>query len=166
MKKEYVRIPKLKTRLKNHSLLPIWDEKRVYYKMPEMRRLKQFISKALQINLIIKTKPKNILEIGIGDKETSDYLKKYGFKVTTCDYNEELKPDFIADIRELPFKDNSFDTVACFEMLEHLPYEYFDVCLKELKRVSRKNVIISFPYSSWYIRNWIQFRAPLFQKRI
>ncbi len=44
----------------------------------------------------------------------------------------------------LDFGDNSFDTVTCLEVLEHLnnPQE----ALKELVRISRKRVIVTVPY--------------------
>ena len=38
-----------------------------------------------------------------------------------------------------------FDTVVCFQMLEHLPFSDFNKALQELIRVSKENVIISLP---------------------
>ncbi len=45
----------------------------------------------------------------------------------------------------LNFEDNSFDTVVCLEVLEHL--EDPEKALKELVRVSRKRVIATVPFN-------------------
>lgn len=46
----------------------------------------------------------------------------------------------------LDFEDNSFDTVVCSEVLEHL--EDPEKALKELVRVTRKRVIITVPFDN------------------
>jgi ubiquinone/menaquinone biosynthesis C-methylase UbiE len=91
---------------------------------------------------------KSILEIGKGNGFFSDYMKKLGHNVTTCDFDKNLQPDIVADVRSLPVPDNSFDLVTAFEILEHLPFEDFTKALAELKRVSSKYVVISLPYKS------------------
>ncbi len=45
----------------------------------------------------------------------------------------------------MPFADNSFDVVACFEVLEHLLYEKFHTALSEIYRVSKSYAILSLP---------------------
>ncbi|GAB5441125.1 MAG: hypothetical protein Fues2KO_14740 [Fuerstiella sp.] len=47
------------------------------------------------------------------------------------------------DAAELPYDDNSFDTICCFETLEHVPDP--NRVLQELHRVARRNVILSVP---------------------
>jgi 2-polyprenyl-3-methyl-5-hydroxy-6-metoxy-1,4-benzoquinol methylase len=47
------------------------------------------------------------------------------------------------DIQDLPFKDREFDSVTAFEVLEHV--ENIDNAIEELKRVARKNIILSVP---------------------
>jgi SAM-dependent methyltransferase len=110
-----------------------------------LNNLKSYISYYNQLNEIHNTHPKTVLEIGVGNKLVYNHLKEIGIKVTSLDINKNLKPDYIGDIRKLPFKNNSFDTVCAFEVLEHIPFEDFENSLKELKRVSKKNVIISIP---------------------
>lgn len=39
----------------------------------------------------------------------------------------------------------SFDVVACFEVLEHLPYEEFKKALQEIYRVSVRHAVLSLP---------------------
>lgn len=48
-----------------------------------------------------------------------------------------------ADALKLPFKDESFDTICCFEMLEHVAYP--QEVLLEFNRVCKNNVIITVP---------------------
>ncbi len=120
--------------------------------------LERFISYHHQIDFARKLSPKNILEIGVGNKTVSNYLKNNGFKVTTFDLDKKLEPDYVGDLRELPFDDNSFDLVMCCEVLEHLPFSEFEKALSEIKRVSKKNAIISIPNSSKIVG--IHFKFP------
>ncbi|KJJ85222.1 type 11 methyltransferase [Candidatus Omnitrophus magneticus] len=106
---------------------------------------KRFISYWHQINEIIKTNPKNILEIGAGNKFVSIYLKQKNFNVTTVDINPNLEPDVVANVIKMPFKNNSFHTVNCCETLEHMPYENFSKALSEIYRVAEFHAVISIP---------------------
>lgn len=118
----------------------------------------RWISYWYQINEVVKTTPSSVLEIGVGNKTVSDYLKKIGIKVTTCDFDKNLKPDVVADARKLPFKKDSFDIVLCAEVLEHIPLRDFKRALEEIKRVG-KSAVITLPHFS--ITN-IYFGAKLF----
>ncbi len=124
--------------------------------------IERFISYFYQINLAKELNVKKILEIGIGNKTVSNYLKQSGFKVTTCDYDKTLLPDFVADIRELPMEENSFDVVLACEILEHLPWKDIPIALAELHRVTKKYAIVSIPYSSGSIE--IVFASQLISK--
>jgi hypothetical protein len=109
--------------------------------------LLRFISYYYQIDIIRNINPKTMLEIGIGNKTTSNYLRQNtDIKIKTCDLHNDLKPDFIGDIRNTKIKEK-FDLVCAFEVMEHLPFSEFDNCLKEITRLSKKNVVISLPHS-------------------
>src|SRR3989344_7127476 len=110
--------------------------------------LERFISYYYQCRLVIELNIKTALEIGVGNKLTSNYLKNHNIKVTICDVDKELKPDYIADIRKLPFGNNKFDVVYAYQVLEHLPFEDFETALNQLYIVSKKYVVISLPYNS------------------
>ncbi len=110
--------------------------------------LPNYISYYYQINLIPK-KISSILEIGIGNKFVSSQLRKLGKIVTTLDVDRKLKPDIIANVNAIGLKDRSFDCVICYEVLEHLPLSMFETCLNELRRISRKYLIISLPFSGF-----------------
>jgi ubiquinone/menaquinone biosynthesis C-methylase UbiE len=100
-----------------------------------------------QVKFISGFMPGKVLEVGIGNKTLNNILKHHHVDVTTCDFDEVLQPDIKADVRQLPFRDNEFDIVCAFEILEHLPWEDFPRALSELARVSSKNVVISVPYT-------------------
>jgi ubiquinone/menaquinone biosynthesis C-methylase UbiE len=112
--------------------------------------VKRFISYFHQADSILKLNPSSVLEIGIGNETVSDYIKKRGIRVVTCDFNPDRHPDIVADIRKLPFRENQFDLVAAFEVLEHIPFSDFEKALGELKRVAKKHVVISIPRSIFF----------------
>lgn len=119
-----------------------------------------------QINEVLKTEGKEILVVGVGNKTVSNYLKTLSdylvdkdMKVTTADLDENLNPDRICDVSRLTetFDSNSFDTVLCAEVLEHVPFNKFDKSLRELGKVTRDWVILSLPYSGRDFRLSLEF---------
>ena len=113
--------------------------------------MNRFISYFYQVDLVsslVSAGDSKILEIGVGNAFVSDYLKKIGYNVVTCDFDERLKPDIVADIRDLNLGENSYSVVTAFEILEHIPYEDFEKTLNNLKKISYKFVVISLPYRS------------------
>jgi len=109
--------------------------------------LARFINYFYQIDLIRQLDPQSILEIGVGNKTVSNYLRQQGHNITTCDHDGGLEPDYVADIRELGFENGSFDAVMACEILEHIPWEDVDKALGELGRVTRRYAVVSIPYS-------------------
>jgi SAM-dependent methyltransferase len=105
----------------------------------------RFISYWHQIYEITVLEPQSILEVGIGNGLTSHYLKQRGLNITTIDIDAHLRPDINGSILDIPFQDKSFDVVACFEVLEHIPYEKLPHALSELHRISCRYVILSLP---------------------
>jgi len=105
----------------------------------------RFISYWHQIHEIISLEPKTVLEVGIGNGFVTKYLREKGWDVTTLDIVSELRPDVAGSVLSLPFGDTAFDVVTCFEVLEHLPYDDFTKALEELRRVSRRHLILSVP---------------------
>ncbi len=120
-----------------------------------------------QINEVLKTEGREILVIGVGNKTVSNYLKTLSeylehrnMEVTTADIDENLNPDRICDVSELTetFDSNSFDTILCAEVLEHVPFDKFGKSLRELSEVTRDWVILSLPYSGQDFR--LSFELP------
>ena len=44
------------------------------------------------------------------------------------------------------FRKNEFDTILCAEVLEHIPFKYFEKSLEELSNVAKNYVILSLPH--------------------
>lgn len=105
----------------------------------------RFMSYWHQINEIIRLNPNRTLEIGIGNGFISKYLNERGINIITLDIDRKLNPDVIGSVLQIPFGNDSFDAVACYEVLEHLPYSNFSAALAEIFRVSKSHVILSLP---------------------
>lgn len=103
--------------------------------------------------VIYKGEPLKILNIGVATGATSDLLSKFG-DVTSLEYDEECC-DFLRDelkmevingsILELPFKENEFDLVCAFDVIEHVEDDALGIV--EMKRVSKTNgsIFVSVP---------------------
>ncbi|WP_269527000.1 class I SAM-dependent methyltransferase [Coraliomargarita parva] len=118
---------------------------RSHYEFSKYMTLERWGSLWHQLDLSLKLQPDTILEVGAGLGAYRKVIESYGPKVTTVDVAEDLKPDVVASVLELPFDDGSFDVACAFQVLEHLPYENFIPAVKELARVARKAVLISLP---------------------
>jgi SAM-dependent methyltransferase len=86
-----------------------------------------------------------LLEIGVGNGTVTSVLRARGFELTTVDLNPALNPDVVADIRALPFENESFDSALAAEVLEHLPWEEVPAAVSELVRVVRQGIVVSVP---------------------
>lgn len=104
----------------------------------------------------------SVVDVGCG---RGDFLKfiNLDYQISGTEVNKErvdycnqalgqeaVKVDNLDE--RLDFKDGSFDTVICLEVLEHLvdPQK----ALKELVRISRKRIIITVPFNEkmWWCR--------------
>ena len=113
---------------------------------------RRFASFWHQIDETLKTNPTNVLEIGKGSGFFSAFIASEGIDIKTLDIADDLQPDIIASVLDMPMSDNSFDTITCCQVLEHLPYDFFEKALREIARVTKENIIISLPDASmgWY----------------
>lgn len=98
-----------------------------------------------QLEQIFECRPSRVLEVGKGAGLLGLLLQHYGVRCCTVDIDPELGPDSVASVTNLPFQDSSFDVVVCFQVLEHLHYDFFEQGLSELARVAREHVIVSLP---------------------
>jgi ubiquinone/menaquinone biosynthesis C-methylase UbiE len=130
--------------MENDSLVQVRKE---HYNFEKYSHLGRWASYYYQLKSVLVLKPKNILEVGVGDKVFGDFIKNNtNIDYKSVDVDKELKPDFVGSVQNLPVKDSSFDVACAFEVLEHLPFEEFEKNIIELGRVSRKNVVLSLPH--------------------
>ena len=100
---------------------------------------------------------KSVLEVGCGNGDVSYLCAKKGLKTMATDIAlgnlNELKSKFdtekfdfktkVANVENLPFDNNSFDTSICLHTLEHV--RNLNQAISELKRVTKKRIIIIVP---------------------
>ena len=94
----------------------------------------------------------DLLDIGCGNKPYAKILSKYIISYTGLEINQEVKyfgnrADVYGNAKSLKFKDNSFDTILCTEVIEHID-DPFKV-LNEIYRVLKPNgiLILTAPFS-------------------
>lgn len=124
----------------------------------------RFCSYWHQIDEILGLKPKKLLEIGIGNGFVSEYLRKKRIDLVTLDMEKQLGPNVAGSIMNLPFKSQAFDVVACFELLEHLPYDDLPKALAEIRRITDSYAVLSVPDVTTVYR--IDLELPRMQQRI
>ena len=117
----------------------------VHYKFANYITKGRWISFWHQIDEVVKLNPKNVLEIGVGSRVFMLFLQHLNISFKSVDIDPLLRPDYVASVMKLPIKDNLFDVVTCFQVLEHLPFDNFIPALREIARVSSKHVILSLP---------------------
>ncbi len=127
----------------------------------------RFMSYWHQIHEAFELIPKNLLEIGVGNKFVSNYLKERGINTVTLDIERRVNPDIIGSVLDIPFSNERFDLVMCCQVLEHLPYKNFRKALSEIFRVSSSHVILSLPDINRACRFYFMiFRIGKFKKLI
>ncbi|MDO8991625.1 MAG: class I SAM-dependent methyltransferase, partial [Daejeonella sp.] len=96
----------------------------------------------------IENKQLNILNIGAATGKTSELLSKFGKVISLeydkdcCDYAEQqFNLDIIhGSILDLPFKEEEFDLVCAFDVIEHVKDDRLGV--QEMRRVCKRDGLI------------------------
>jgi SAM-dependent methyltransferase len=104
--------------------------------------------------------PSSFLDAGCGEGFVAELLLEQlpGLSLTGFDFNPEAVaiarakvPNATfetASIFQIPYANDSFDVVGCFEVLEHQSDP--DSALKELARVARRAVVMSVPHEPYF----------------
>lgn len=90
----------------------------------------------------------SVVDIGSGGS-SAIFKRAMGDKFKSVDFNSDRAPhDYYVNLEQakLPFKNGEFETVLCFDNLEHL--ENCHEMLDELIRISSRYVIVSLP-NNW-----------------
>lgn len=122
------------------------DTTTYYNSMPDGLVARQLIS------FVKKNAEGSLLDLGCATGNYSVALKNLGYDVKGADVNanyvqhaKERGVEAVIIDGKVPFPDKSFDTVICFEVIEHVPD--VDALLSEAKRLARKKVLITTPNS-------------------
>lgn len=101
------------------------------------------------------TPGESCLDVGAGRGFLAEQLVKAGCTVSALDidipanYSEEDGYTFVRGTAEaIPFPDNSFDTVTCCHVLEHV--RNVDKAVQELIRVTKRQLLIALPRQREY----------------
>lgn len=112
--------------------------------------VERFIHYYQQIDIIMRQRPKKMLEIGPGDYTVTDFFMRKGVIVKTLDNDPKLKPNYLKDIRGPLNIDEKFDLILASEVFEHMKLKWLDIILYNLKQLLEENgvLLISIPYST------------------
>lgn len=100
-----------------------------------------------QLTLLQLTKPRRVLEVGVGPGIVRSVLRDSGVHVATVDVNDSLAPDFVADVRELPAEvsQQQWDAVLCSRVLHHIPVGEVPSVLDALADLQAFRTLITVP---------------------
>lgn len=73
------------------------------------------------------------LDVGAGTAKYKEIIEKNVSSYKTSDVYDGPGVDYVEDIKNLSFNDNSFDTVFCFQVLEHV--DDAEMAVSEIYRV-------------------------------
>ncbi len=129
---------------KPSQILKVWKQKIVRnWSVDEAFRYLAIVDRIQQQ----KIKLGSVLEVGSGDLGITPYLKNV--EITGLDQSFSDRPStlqrVVGSATNLPFADNSFDTVLTVDCLEHIPHHLYNQVFAEMFRVAKKQVIISLP---------------------
>jgi SAM-dependent methyltransferase len=86
------------------------------------------------ISEIIRSVPRGgrVLDLGCGLRDQAEPIESVGYRYVGVDYSSP-SADFLADAHSIPFRDETFDCVFSYAVLEHLHSPF--VAIREIERV-------------------------------
>lgn len=123
--------------------------KRGYFPTNALKFFKKEICEFVQKSI---NGPTKLLDVGCGPCFVRDIGKKYDIDVHGLDithalihYWEALKIKAVVGCSDnIPYKDNTFDIVMAWDIMEHIPEEGVEDTFSEIKRVAKRKGLFSF----------------------
>mgnify|MGYP005848051159 CR=1 FL=1 len=133
---------------KYQSVNPVqrWLIDRFEKRLVEMVTKKRSIKKVIDVGCGEGFGMRNLKENNVGNQYLGIDASSKALKL-----GKKINPGFSyhkGDIYRLPVNEDQADLVMCCEVLEHL--ERPEEALSELKRISKKYVLLSVPYEPWF----------------
>jgi len=94
----------------------------------------------------------SVLEIGPGESFVADYMRSLDVDYDTLDSDHTSDPTILSDLRSWDPGNSSWELVAAFQILEHMPFSDFENNIEKLISASEKYVFISLPYHCYGFR--------------
>ena len=106
-----------------------------------------FVNLYYQVRDALCYSPRSVLIVGVGvGLEPSLLRSRFGMEVTTFDIDPVFGVDQVGSVHDMAmFSDGKFDLCIASHVLEHLPFEYFEIALQEIARVS-SHALVYLPY--------------------
>jgi len=120
--------------------------------------------------------PQKVLDCGCAKGSLVKFLRSYNIESHGFDLSEyainatpfpEIKPFlFVLDCAEndIPFADNFFDVVCCFDILEHNDDDHLPLVINRIARVSKKHILIRQPFYNFPDNNIVEFNKAMRNK--
>ena len=103
-----------------------------------------------------------ILDAGCGTGECINIAKEYGKDVIGIDvsrYAAKRTRQILSNVVNMPFKDETFDGIVAFEVIEHLVFSNAICFLKECYRVLKEGGSLALSTPNWLPRLWLWLRG-------
>lgn len=108
---------------------------------------RQFQVKTIIDSLREKDQSYKLLDVGGYKGRTADFLPDD--RVTVMDLFDVKEPGYVrGSALDMPFKNDTFDYVVSFDVLEHIPSSKRLTFIKECARVAKRGVIICAPHKT------------------
>ncbi len=111
-------------------------------------------SRQYQVKRLVESvrqkKKLSILDVGGNNGKTRDFFPKD--EVMIVDLYDLEEPGYTkASALDLPFDDNSYDVVTCFDVFEHIEAADRAQFLAEITRVAKHYIIVAAPFNTTYV---------------
>ena len=94
----------------------------------------------------------SVVDLGCGNGYFGVYLESKFKKLLSVDASENMlllnpcKNKLHANVQNLPIENNTFDIATCSHLLHHLDKNDQIKAIKEMRRISKKNIVVFEPY--------------------